>query len=161
VPGGDGKFVVNAILGNDGNVTFDKTFSEAYAAYNAGKTCEMVLGYVDRPDKYVCALSEYYEYKNAAGEFIKQLNFSQEKFGGYLAVALHSDGSYHPGGAEYVKITYEVDGADQITLQKLGYYGLAASETGQEPEIYLLRNTKLAASQVTPTVNGEICWTYE
>lgn len=161
VPGGDGKFVVNAFLDNDGNVTFDKTFSEAYAAYNAGKTCEMVLGYVDYPDKYVCALREYYEYETEAGEVIKRFTFSQEQFGRYLYVGLESDGTYQSGGAQYVQITYEDDGTTQMMHQKLIYYGLAASETGQKPEIYLLRNTKLAANQGTPTVNGEICWTYE
>lgn len=36
----------------------------------------------------------------------------------------------------------------------------AAGEGYQDPGVYLLRNTMLAATDTTPTVNGEICWTY-
>lgn len=36
----------------------------------------------------------------------------------------------------------------------------AAGEGYQDPGTYLLRNTRLAASDTAPTVNGEICWTY-
>ena len=36
----------------------------------------------------------------------------------------------------------------------------AGGEGFQDPGTYLLRNTMLAASDTTPTVNGEICWTY-
>lgn len=31
---------------------------------------------------------------------------------------------------------------------------------GGDAATYMLRNTRLAASDTTPTVNGEICWTY-
>lgn len=36
----------------------------------------------------------------------------------------------------------------------------AAGEGYQAPGTSLLRNTRLASSDTTPTVNGEICWTY-
>lgn len=36
----------------------------------------------------------------------------------------------------------------------------AAGEGFQDPGTYLLRNTRLASADTTPTVNGEICWTY-
>lgn len=36
----------------------------------------------------------------------------------------------------------------------------AGGEGYQGPGTYLLRNTRLAASDTAPTVNGEICWTY-
>ena len=36
----------------------------------------------------------------------------------------------------------------------------AAGEGFQDPGTYLLRNTMLAPSDTTPTVNGEICWMY-
>lgn len=32
---------------------------------------------------------------------------------------------------------------------------------GQTPGYYLVRNSKLATAEENPTVNGEICWTYE
>lgn len=32
---------------------------------------------------------------------------------------------------------------------------------GQSPTDYLVRNSKLATAEENPTVNGEICWTYE
>ena len=35
-----------------------------------------------------------------------------------------------------------------------------AGSNGESSSIYLLRNTRLASSGTTPTVNGEICWTY-
>ena len=36
----------------------------------------------------------------------------------------------------------------------------AGGEGNQDPGTYLLRNTMLAPSDTTPTVNGEICWMY-
>ena len=36
----------------------------------------------------------------------------------------------------------------------------AGGEEYQAPETSLLRNTKLVSSDTTPTVNGEIFWTY-
>ena len=36
----------------------------------------------------------------------------------------------------------------------------AAGEGYQDPSTYMLRNTRLASADTTPTVNGEICWTY-
>lgn len=35
-----------------------------------------------------------------------------------------------------------------------------AGSSGESYSTYLLRNTRLASSDTTPTVNGEICWTY-
>lgn len=36
----------------------------------------------------------------------------------------------------------------------------AGGASYESPTTYLLRNTRLASSDTTPTVNGEICWTY-
>ena len=36
-----------------------------------------------------------------------------------------------------------------------------AHESSQSPDVSLLRNSKLVASETVPTFNGEICWTYE
>ena len=38
---------------------------------------------------------------------------------------------------------------------------VVAKSSAQTYSTYLLRNTRLAASDTTPTVNGQICWTYE
>lgn len=38
---------------------------------------------------------------------------------------------------------------------------VVASASGQTPGTYLLRNSKLSATEETPTVNGQICWQYE
>ena len=36
-----------------------------------------------------------------------------------------------------------------------------AKDGAQEPGTSLLRNSKLVSAETNPTVNGEICWTYE
>lgn len=36
-----------------------------------------------------------------------------------------------------------------------------AGEANQNPGTYLVRNSKLSATEQTPTVNGQICWQYE
>lgn len=36
-----------------------------------------------------------------------------------------------------------------------------ATSDGQSPAAYVLRNSKLSASEEDPTVNGQICWVYE
>lgn len=38
---------------------------------------------------------------------------------------------------------------------------VVANSAGQSPSVSLLRNSKLVATETTPTVDGEICWTYE
>ena len=38
---------------------------------------------------------------------------------------------------------------------------VVANGSGQTPGTYLLRNSKLVSAETNPTVNGEICWTYE
>jgi len=38
---------------------------------------------------------------------------------------------------------------------------VVASSSGQTYSTSLLRNSKLVSTETTPTVNGEICWTYE
>lgn len=38
---------------------------------------------------------------------------------------------------------------------------VVANSEGQSPDISLLRNSKLVSTETNPTVNGEICWTYE
>lgn len=54
----------------------------------------------------------------------------------------------HTHGANYIKAgTF----AGQVV----------ANSSGQTPGTSLLRNSKLVTADTTPTVNGEICWTYE
>lgn len=38
---------------------------------------------------------------------------------------------------------------------------VVANSSGQTPGTSLLRNSKLVSAETNPTVNGEICWTYE
>ena len=38
---------------------------------------------------------------------------------------------------------------------------VVANASGQTPGTSLLRNSKLVSADTNPTVNGEICWTYE
>lgn len=38
---------------------------------------------------------------------------------------------------------------------------VVANSSGQTPGTSLLRNSKLVSTETNPTVNGEICWTYE
>lgn len=38
---------------------------------------------------------------------------------------------------------------------------VVANSSGQTPGTMLLRNSQLVSTETTPTVNGEICWTYE
>lgn len=38
---------------------------------------------------------------------------------------------------------------------------VVANSTSQTPGTYLVRNSKLSASEETPMVNGQICWVYE
>ena len=50
--------------------------------------------------------------------------------------------------------------ASTITAGTLGGQVIANS-AGQTPSASLLRNSKLVSTETAPTVNGEICWTYE
>jgi hypothetical protein len=38
---------------------------------------------------------------------------------------------------------------------------VVAHESSQSPDVSLLRNSRLVATETTPTHNGEICWVYE
>jgi hypothetical protein len=38
---------------------------------------------------------------------------------------------------------------------------VVANNAGQSPGTYLVRNSKLSATEETPTINGAICWLYE
>lgn len=38
---------------------------------------------------------------------------------------------------------------------------VVANSSWQTPSTSLLRNSKLVSAETNPTVNGEICWTYE
>ena len=38
---------------------------------------------------------------------------------------------------------------------------VAANSSGQDAASYVVRNSKLASAEESPTVNGEICWKYE
>ena len=38
---------------------------------------------------------------------------------------------------------------------------VVANGSGQDYSTSLLRNSKLVSAETNPTVNGEICWTYE
>ena len=51
-------------------------------------------------------------------------------------------------------------GASTITAGTFGGQVIANS-SGQNYAVSLLRNSKLVAVETTPTVDGEICWTYE
>ena len=37
---------------------------------------------------------------------------------------------------------------------------IKAGSSYQSYSTYLMRNTRLASSDITPSVNGQICWTY-
>ena len=56
---------------------------------------------------------------------------------------------------------------DSITDAKMPKTGgtftgqVKAGSSGQTYSTYLLRNSRLSASEADPTVNGEICWVYE
>lgn len=50
--------------------------------------------------------------------------------------------------------------ASTITAGTLGGQ-VVANSAGQTPSTSLLRNSKLVSTETAPTVNGEICWTYE
>ena len=50
--------------------------------------------------------------------------------------------------------------ASTITAGTFGG-SVVAKDDSQDPNTFLLRNSKLVAIETTPTVNGEICWLYE
>lgn len=56
--------------------------------------------------------------------------------------------------------TSELDNDSGFISENTSKQIIARSE-GQAPNISLLRNSKLVATETNPTVNGEICWTYE
>ena len=56
--------------------------------------------------------------------------------------------------------TSHTQGASTITAGTFGGQVIANS-SGQNYAVSLLRNSKLVAVETTPTVDGEICWTYE
>lgn len=56
------------------------------------------------------------------------------------------------------------DQIPQITANYIGggtFAGqVVANSSGQTYSTYCLRNTRLSSTEITPTVNGQICWTY-
>lgn len=58
----------------------------------------------------------------------------------------------------------ELEAVKKAAMPKAGgdFTGaVSASSTGQASGSYLLRNSKLSATEEAPTVEGQICWQYE
>ena len=62
-------------------------------------------------------------------------------------------------GEDYANASHN-QAASTITAGMFGGQ-VVASSSGQTYSTSLLRNSKLVSAETTPTVNGEICWTYE
>ena len=62
-------------------------------------------------------------------------------------------------GEDYANASHN-QAASTITAGTFGGQ-VVASSSGQTYSTSLLRNSKLVSTETTPTVNGEICWTYE
>ena len=62
-------------------------------------------------------------------------------------------------GEDYAEVSH-TQAASTITAGTLAGQ-VVANSAGQSPSTSLLRNSKLVSTETAPTVNGEICWTYE
>lgn len=141
--GGGDKLVVfaTATEGNSSVSNPSHTYAEIAAACTEGKTVTLVLsiGKV----QYALPLSS----SGISGNDFVYI-FEVVAYGRELTVTVLSDGSWY---------------FDSVFLAYVGtanYAPIYAGSDYQNPDEYLLRNSKLSSTDSTPTVNGEICWTY-
>lgn len=140
--GGDTLVVyATATEGNSSVSNPSHTFAEIDAAWGEGKMVTLVLtiGKV----QYTLPLSSAGVSDNDFGYI-----FDVAEHGRELSVVVLRDGSWY---------FYSVYLAYAGTAN---YAPIYAGSDYQNPNEYLLRNSKLSSTDSTPTVNGEICWTY-
>lgn len=134
-------FVVT-VTQSDTSISADKTFAEITEAYEDGKTCICKNEYEGKEYHY------YLGYYESAYGYIFVNNTGGN---GSSALIIKPDDTVDENGSSFLQTT---GGTVYGTLQ------ISTLDGRQSPSISLLRNTKLVAAEETPTVNGEIFWTY-
>lgn len=120
-----------------------RTFAEIKAAHDAGQTVVLLLRYEENGATYYDRLP-LVSYDDIGFSF----SFSVET----CTVSVRVDDSNR-----WSFYYYYVAVTDEENYSPI-YAG--SKNNAQNPNEYLLRNSKLSSTDSTPTVNGEICWTY-
>jgi hypothetical protein len=143
--------VIVSITGDDTNgYTSDKTVSEIQAALDDGK---MVLAKVGN--------NAYAVLSYLLRDFSAVFTSSTSSNGRFSIVSYTIMEMF---GNKVDKGTFDTDAyempADYVTAGTFAGQ-VVANASGQDAGTSLLRNSKLVSADTDPTVNGEICWTYE
>ena len=143
--------VIVSITGDDTNgYASDKTVSEIQAALDDGKmilarvgnNAYAVLSYLLRDFSVV-----FTTYASSKGKFSAVSYTILEMFGNEVDKSIFDTDAYEMP-------------ADYVTAGTFAGQ-VVANANGQDAGTSLLRNSKLVSAETDPTVNGEICWTYE
>lgn len=145
--GGGDAFVVTANMsyGSGSEVLISNpshTYAEIYAAINAGKT--VVLELIENKEAGTASYRYIYTGYGSSGA----LYFGNASDAFEVVATLYSNGSWECFWRDYVISGY----------QPYGY--LYAGDDYQSANTSCLRNSKLVSTDTTPTVEGEIFWTY-
>lgn len=119
------------------------TFAEIDAAVKAGREVVLEVSYVS---------------SSGDATNVRLYLSSHAADNGYVFSACDSYGAFDAWLVDgyawaYTSVDFARAGIENVTP-------LYAGAEYQAPDEYLLRNTRLASSDTTPTNNGEICWTY-
>lgn len=144
--GGADVLVVTCERGNEQSGIYflnnlSHTFAEVDAAVKAGREVVLEVSYVS---SYGEAVNERLGFSYYMEDYY---GFTTNDASGGTQAVLSGDMS------AYMYVQFARAGIENLTP-------LYAGAEYQAPGEYLLRNTRLASSDTTPTNNGEICWTY-
>ena len=121
--------------------------------------------YKNITDSAVTQTSKTFVFKDANGNTLTGLD-NLFVSGAYVSVilALSTNSAYIQNSATNgyldTKFNNHTHSASSITAGTFAGQ-VVSNDSAQAPETYLLRNSKLVATEETPTVNGQICWQYE
>ena len=117
------------------------TYAEALEAFNAGKLIVLIYGSQRHLlSKYDATKNRFEFWGRVAGSGREVMYLSENGWSDTSEIFYHNPSRINAGtlGGE-----------------------IAAASTGQTPGNSILRNSKLVSADTTPTVNGEIFWTYK
>lgn len=139
-------FEINVTAADDGyNVKADKTFDEVLAAHNAGKT--IVASYGNYTFHLTEAIeNEYFTFGAAINTGNNSIVITKDN----MVMLIWETFSY----SDHHHFPSDIKSGTFASYVK-------ANASGQDASTYLLRNSRLASTETNPTIDGEICWTYE
>ena len=139
----------NVAFGSGYDVTLSNvshTYDEIYGAFKAGKVVALTMMIPGGADA-----TTYVAYLNMDSEYAQQddmLYFACNGYAMVIQISMTSTGEIYGRWCNYVPVGAPASGF------------VYAGDNYQTPDTSLLRNSKLVSTDTTPTVEGEIFWTY-